>query len=92
MAVTYRAVLLTKTGGSEVLQIVELPIEPPGPGQVRVRVRAAGVGSTELIMSAGNYPYAPKIPFVLGYEVAGVVEAIGPGLGSPASLHFGDLL
>ncbi len=76
MAATYRAVMLTRKGGPEVLQIVEMPIEPPGPGQLRVRVRAAGVGSTDLIMLAGNYRYAPKIPFVPGYEVAGVVEAI----------------
>ena len=80
MAATYRAVMLTKKGGPEVLRIVELPIEPPGPGQLRVRVRAAGVGSTDLIMLAGNYRYAPKIPFVPGYEVAGVVEAIGAGV------------
>ena len=80
MAATYRAVMLTKKGGPEVLQIVELPVEPPGPGQLRVRVRAAGVGSTDLIMLAGNYLYAPKIPFVPGYEVAGVVEAIGAGV------------
>jgi NADPH:quinone reductase len=78
MATTYRAVMLTKKGGPKVLQVVELPIEPPGPRQLRVRVRAAGVGSTDLIMLAGNYRYAPKIPFVPGYEVAGVVEAIGP--------------
>ena len=45
-----------------------------------MRVRAAGVGSTDLIMLAGRYPYAPKIPFVPGYEVAGVVEAIGAGV------------
>jgi NADPH:quinone reductase len=78
---TYRAVMLTKKGGPEVLQVVELPLEEPGPGQLRVRVRAAGVGATELTMLAGNYLYAPKIPFVPGYEVAGVVEAIGSGVG-----------
>jgi len=44
-----------------------------------VRVRAAGVGSTDLLMLAGNYRYAPKMPFVPGYEAAGVVEAIGAG-------------
>jgi len=77
MAATYRAVMLTKKGGPEVLQIVELPIEDPGPGQLRVRVRAAGVGATDLIMLAGNYLYAPKVPFVPGYEAAGVVDAIG---------------
>src|SRR5450755_305291 len=80
MAATYRAVMLTKKGGPEALQIVELPVETPGPGQVRVRVRAAGVGSTDLVMLAGNYRYAPKIPVVPGYEVAGVVEAVGAGV------------
>jgi NADPH2:quinone reductase len=77
---TYRAVMLTKKGGPEVLQVVELPVEAPGPGQLRVRVRAAGVGSTDLIMLTGSYLYAPKIPFVPGYEVAGVVDAIGAGV------------
>ena len=80
MSATYRAVMLTKKGGPEGLQIVELPIEPLGPGQLRVRVHAAGVGSTDLIMLAGKYRYAPNIPFVPGYEVAGVVEAIGAGV------------
>jgi NADPH2:quinone reductase len=80
MAATYRAVMLTKKGGPDSLQVVDLPMEPPGPGQLRVRVRAAGVGSTDLIMLAGNYRYAPKIPFVPGYEVAGVVDAIGAGV------------
>ncbi len=73
--------MLTKTGGPEVLQVVQLPVERPGPGQLRVRVRAAGVGATDLTMLEGNYPYAPKIPFVPGYEIAGVVEAIGAGVG-----------
>ena len=69
--------MLTTAGGPAALQCVELPIEPPGIRQLRVRVRAAGVGSTDLIMLAGKYTYAPKIPFVPGYEVAGVVDAIG---------------
>jgi NADPH:quinone reductase len=80
MAATYRAVMLTKKGGPEALQIVELPVEAPGPGQLRARVRAAGVGSTDLIMLAGEYRFAPKIPLVPGYEVAGVVDAIGAGV------------
>ncbi len=57
-----------------------LPVESPGAGQLRVRVTAAGVGSTDLTMLAGGYSYAPKIPFVPGYEVAGVVDAIGDGV------------
>jgi NADPH2:quinone reductase len=72
--------MLTKKGGPEALQIVELPVEPPGPGQLRVRMHAAGVGSTDLILLAGKYRYAPKIPLVPGYEAAGVVEAMGTGV------------
>jgi len=79
-AATYRAVMLTKKGGPEVLQVVDLPVQPPGPGQLRIQVRAAGVGATDLIMLAGKYLYAPKIPFVPGYEVAGIVDAIGAGV------------
>jgi NADPH:quinone reductase len=77
---SYRAVLLTRKGGPEALQLVELPLEEPGPGQVRVRVRATGVGATDLTILGGSYPFAPKIPFVPGYEVAGVVDAVGTGV------------
>jgi NADPH2:quinone reductase len=77
---TYRAVMLTGKGGPEVLQIVELPVDAPGPGQLRVRVSAAGVGATDLMMLNGNYPFAPKIPFVPGYETVGAVDAIGAGV------------
>lgn len=80
MAATYRAVMLTKPGGPEDLQVVELPMEAPGPGQLRVRVRATGVGSTDFFILAGKYSYAPKVPLVPGYEVAGVVDAIGAGV------------
>ena len=77
---TYRAVMATKKGGTEVLQVVELPAQAPGQGELRIRVCAAGVGSTDLVMLAGKYLYAPKMPFVPGYEAAGVVDAIGPGV------------
>jgi NADPH:quinone reductase-like Zn-dependent oxidoreductase len=80
---TYRAVMLTRKGGPrslDVLEVVDLPLQEPGPGQIRVRVRAAGVGSTDLTMLGGSYLFAPKIPFVPGYEIAGVVDALGPGV------------
>src|SRR5580704_3267651 len=80
MPTTYRAVMLTRKGGPEALQIVDQPLEAPGPGQLRVRIRAAGVGSTDLIVLAGKYRFAPKIPLVPGYEAAGVVDAIGDGV------------
>jgi NADPH:quinone reductase-like Zn-dependent oxidoreductase len=80
MAATYRAVLLTKKGGPDVLQVVELPVEAPGAGQLRVRVTAAGVGATDLLTLGGHNLFTPKIPFVPGYEAAGVVDAIGDGV------------
>ena len=80
MTATYRAVMLKRKGGPDVLEPVELPVEAPGPGQLRVRITAAGVGSTDLLMVAGEYLYAPPMPYVPGYEVAGIVDAIGTGV------------
>ena len=80
---TYRAVMLTRRGGPgalDVLDVVDLPVREPGPGELRVRVRAAGVGATDLTVLGGSYLYAPRIPFVPGYEIAGVVDAVGPGV------------
>jgi NADPH:quinone reductase len=77
---TYRAVMLTRKGGPEVLEDVDLPLRDPAPGEARVRVRACGVGATDLLMRRGYYPFAPKIPFVQGYDVVGEVDAIGSGV------------
>lgn len=80
---TYRAVMLTRRGGAKAkgaLEVVTLPVTEPGSGQLRVRVRAAGVGSTDLTVIGGSYLFAPKIPFVPGYEIAGVVDAVGAGV------------
>jgi NADPH:quinone reductase len=82
---TYRAVMLTGKGSPQaldVLKVVELAVPKPRAGEVLVRVRAAGVGATDLTMLSGSYLYAPKFPFVPGYEIAGVVEAIGAGVTS----------
>jgi len=90
MTATYRAVMLTRKGTPitlDVLKVMDVPVQEPGPGQIRVRVRAAGVGSTDLSMLDGSYIFAPKIPFVPGYEIAGVVDAVGPGV---ASFRVGD--
>src|SRR5580692_9787355 len=80
MTTLYRAMMVTKAGGPEALTCIELPAEEPRAGQLRVRVHAAGVGSTDLMLLAGKYRYAPKIPVVPGYEIAGTVDAIGPGV------------
>jgi NADPH:quinone reductase-like Zn-dependent oxidoreductase len=79
---TYRATVLTKKGGPEVLELQTLPLPTPRAGEVRVRVRATGVGSTDVTMRRGYYPYAPKIPFAPGYEVVGEVDAVGDGVDS----------
>ena len=75
-----RAVVLTGTGGPEVLQVQERPDPLPGPGEVRVAVRAAGVNFAETMARMGVYPDAPKPPCVLGYEIAGEVDAVGEGV------------
>ena len=79
--------MLTKKGGPEVLETVELPIPDPGLGEVRVKVRATGVGATDITMRRSASPYAPPIPFVPGYESVGIVDAVGAGV---TTLREGD--
>jgi NADPH:quinone reductase-like Zn-dependent oxidoreductase len=81
------AIQIAGTGGPRVLRRVELPTPPVGPGEVLVRVSAAGVNFADLMMRVGLYPEAPRRPFVPGYEVAGVVEGVGTGI---AQFHPGD--
>ena len=76
-----RAVVVTKHGDPSVLQVQQRPDPPPpGPGQLRVAVRAAGVNFADHLARVGLYPDAPKLPAVVGYEVAGTVEAVGEGV------------
>jgi synaptic vesicle membrane protein VAT-1 len=75
-----RAVVLTGTGGPEVLQVQERPDPVAGPGEVRIAVRAAGINFADTMARVGLYPDAPKTPCVLGYEVAGEVESVGEGV------------
>jgi NADPH:quinone reductase-like Zn-dependent oxidoreductase len=75
-----RQIWITKTGSPEVLQVREAPDPVPGPGEVRIRVRAAGINFADLMARLGLYPDAPKVPCVVGYEVAGVIDAIGAGV------------
>ena len=84
---TYRAVMLTRKGGPEVLEVVELPVREPGPGEARVRVLACGAGGTDILMRRGHYPFAPKLPFVQGYDVVGEVDALGAGV---TNVKIGD--
>jgi len=75
-----KALVITEHGPPETLRVQERPDPEPGPGQVRVRVRAAGVNFADLLARVGLYPEAPKPPCVVGYEIAGDVDALGEGV------------
>jgi NADPH:quinone reductase-like Zn-dependent oxidoreductase len=76
---TVRAVVITRHGGLEALQVQERPQPVCGPGQVRIAVAAAGVNFADLLARQGLYADAPKPPMVVGYEVAGTVSEVGAG-------------
>ncbi len=75
-----RAIAITKFGGPEVLSLVERPLIEPMRGEIRVRVRAAGINRADILQRRGGYP-APSDapPDIPGLEFAGEVEALGPG-------------
>jgi len=75
-----RQVWITKKGGPEVLQVREAPDPEPKAGEVRVRVAAAGINFADVLARMGLYPDAPKLPTVVGYEVAGTVDRVGAGV------------
>jgi synaptic vesicle membrane protein VAT-1 len=74
-----RELVITRHGGPDVLEVRERPTPEPGPGEVRIAVRRAGLGFSDIAARVGIYPEAPKPPGVVGYEVCGTVDAMGPG-------------
>lgn len=75
-----RAVRVAEHGGPEVLETVERPRPEPGPGEVRVAIRAAGLNFADVEQRRGNYPEGPTPPFVPGLEAAGRVDMVGDGV------------
>jgi NADPH:quinone reductase-like Zn-dependent oxidoreductase len=75
-----RQVWISKTGGPEVIQIREAADPEPQPGEVRIRVERAGINFADIMARMGMYPDAPKLPAVVGYEVAGTIDKTGPGV------------
>lgn len=75
-----RGVLLRKPGPPESLQVEILPDPTPGPGEVLIQVRAAGVNFADVLARQGLYPDAPKPPTIPGFESAGDVVALGAGV------------
>jgi NADPH2:quinone reductase len=82
---TMRAIEVAETGGPEVLNYVEKPIPSPGPGEVLIKAEAIGVNFIDTYFRSGLYKR--ELPFILGLEVCGTVEAVGDDV---AALGVGD--
>ena len=73
-----RAVQIAAFGGPEQMQLVDLPVGEPGPGEIRIRHEAIGLNFIDVYQRTGLYPNA--LPLALGMEGAGIVEAVGEGV------------
>src|SRR3954462_3159312 len=83
-----RAIAITRPGGPDVLTLVDRPRPEPSRGEVRVRVRATAINRADLLQRMGAYPApADAPPDIPGLELAGEVEALGPGV---ERLKLGD--
>ena len=69
-----------ETGGADVLKIEDLPLTEPGEGEVRLKVEAIGLNRAEVMFRQGQYLETPDLPSRLGYEAAGIVDAVGVGV------------
>lgn len=75
-----RAVMMEAFGAPETAVVKELPSPLPGPGQVAIRTRAAGVNYPDLLVVEGKYQHKPPLPFIPGKELAGEITAVGAGV------------
>ncbi len=78
-----QAVRFHEVGGPEVLRVEEVPLPEPGVGQVRLRVAASAFNAADAGMRAGTLPIPVTLPHVPGYDVSGVIDAVGPGVRTP---------
>jgi len=78
-----KQLVIPRHGPPDVLTVRDAPDPPVTPGAIRIRVKAAGVNFSDLLARQGLYPSAPKPPSVVGYEVAGTVDAGGDGVAAP---------
>src|SRR5476651_1857806 len=74
-----RVVRFRRFGGPEVLELVDEPLTAPGPGEVRIALRAAGLNPADYKRRRGGPHSVVTLPAGIGRELAGVVEAVGPG-------------
>lgn len=80
-----RSVRFRRTGGPEVLRLERVPDPVPGPGEVLIRTRALGLNRAESMFRLGQYGVHPVLPSGIGYEAAGLVEAVGADVGGLAA-------
>ena len=90
MRLAVRAVICREFGPIEALEVAELPPPEPGPGQVVVSVRAAGVNYPDALLVQGRYQEKPALPFTPGGELAGVVKSIGPARNGDPPFEVGQ--
>lgn len=90
----YKSVIVTARGGPENLEVIDVELRPPNPGEARIKVLAAPVCAPDITTRYGRSPFVPKPPFTPGYAVIGVVDAVGEPKRSsrkgPANLAVGD--
>jgi NADPH:quinone reductase-like Zn-dependent oxidoreductase len=72
-----KVVTFNRTGGPEVLEVVDVEVPTPAAGEVQIRVQAIGLNRAEIMYRNGQYVITPEFPARLGYEAAGVIEAVG---------------
>jgi NADPH:quinone reductase-like Zn-dependent oxidoreductase len=77
-----KAVVLSRYGGPDVLRLTELPLPEPKAGEVRVKIAFIGVNFAEVLSRRGLYGWSPRLPYVLGMEGSGTVDAVGEGVTS----------
>jgi len=75
------------TGDADVLKVEDLPLLEPGDGEVRLKVEAIGLNRAEVMYRRGQYLETPELPSRIGYEAAGTIDAVGPGV---SGLQVGD--
>src|SRR5258707_9401514 len=75
-----RSVRIHEFGGPEVLCIEDVPIVVPVSGEVRLRIHAIGLNRTELTLRSGRAQAKPILPSSIGFEAAGIIDAVGPGV------------
>jgi len=83
----HQRIVVSRYGGSDVLQLIEEDVPEPKAGEVRVRVLAAGVAMPDVMAREGIHPETPRVPYTPGWDLVGVVDALG---GKVAGFYLGQ--